>query len=482
MVYHSKTKTLYVDGQWREGTGSGHEVVNPATEDRLDTIPSAGDAEVAAALEAAKKAQRDWGRRSPVERSGFLRQIAEVLKGNVDSLAHTIVREVGKPLSQAKEEVTNAASNCIYMAEWDRRIEGDIVASDRAGEVIHLMRVPIGVVAAITPWNYPVELFFRKVAPALVTGNTVVLKPSEVTPLSSIQVMQLIEENVDLPKGVLNLVTGGRETGKAMVRSPLTNMVSMTGHRDSGKAIMREAADHLTRVALELGGSAPAIVWRDADIGQAVDALILSRHANSGQVCTCSERIYVHKDVLDQFLQRYTSAAGALRLGDPMGTVDMGPLVSKRQYDKVERAVRRAQEQGAKLVLGGGRPTDKSLAKGYWYAPTVFTDVQPGMDILRDETFGPVSPILPVETLEEALHEANDTRYGLSAYVFTNDYRLAMRATQELEFGEIYLNRPMGEALQAHHIGHKESGLGGEDGKYGMLKYTQLKSVYHCYS
>ena len=480
MVDHFET--LYIDGRWRKASGPGLDVVNPATEERLGTIPSASEAEVTAALEAARKAQRDWGCRPAVERSAYLRKIAEVLEANADSLARTLVQEVGKPLAQAEEEVGKAAANCVYMAEWDRRIEGEIVPSDSAGEAIHLMRVPLGVVAAITPWNYPVELFFRKVAPALLTGNTVVLKPSEVAPLSSIEIMQLVAENVDLPVGVLNLVTGGRDTGRAMVRSPLVNMVSMTGHRDSGKAIMRDAADHLTRVSLELGGSAPAIVWKDTDLGQAVDALILSRHANSGQVCTCSERIYVHKDVMGEFLERYTMAAKALKLGDPMGEVDMGPLVSAAQFQKVKRAVARAREQGANLVMGGGRPEGESFAKGFWFAPTVFTDVRPGMAILRDETFGPVSPILPVATLDEALSQANDTRYGLSAYLFTNDYRIAMRAAQEIEFGEIYINRPMGEALQAHHIGHKESGLGGEDGKYGVLKYTQLKTVYHHYA
>lgn len=474
--------TIYIHGTWRKGSGESHDVINPATEEVLASIPSATEAEVEEALKSAREAQRDWAALPAVERSQHLRRIAEILTENVDKLAKLLVQEVGKPLDQAVEEVENAAANCVYMAEWDRRIEGEIVPSDSAGEAIHLMRVPLGVVTAITPWNYPVELFFRKVAPALLTGNTVVLKPSELTPLSSIEIMRLVDEHTDLPAGVLNFVTGAKETGRAMVASPLVNMVSMTGHRDSGKAIMRAASDNLTRVALELGGSAPAIVWKDACLDQAVDALIISRHANSGQVCTCSERIYVHEDIVDEFTERYTAAAKALDLADPTGKSDMGPLVSKAQLAKVEQAVQRAQEQGAKVVLGGSRPEGAAFEKGFWYSPTVLTGLTSDMDILRDETFGPVSPILSVASLDEALTQANDTRYGLSAYLFTNDYRVAMRVTNDIEFGEVYINRPMGEALQAHHIGHKESGLGGEDGKYGVLKYTQLKTVYHHYN
>lgn len=475
-------QTLFIDREWQAGDAGSIPVINPATEETVVPISSATTAQVNAALQSSHAAQRDWAKLSPVERGRYLRDIAKVLLENKDALARLCVQEVGKPISQAAEEVDNASAYCVYTAEWDRRIEGEILPSDRAGESIHLMRTPLGVVSAITPWNYPIELYFRKVAPALLTGNTVVLKPSEVTPLTSIEITRLIHEQTDLPAGVLNLVTGGAATGNAMVTSPLTAMVSMTGHRDTGKKIMAAAAANLTRVSLELGGSAPAIVWQDADLDIAVAAIIAARHTNAGQVCTCAERIYVHDQIFSEFVDRYVAAAQALKIGDPRENPDMGPLINAAQFKKVEAAVAKAKSDGAKLVTGGAKPSGEKYKRGFWFAPTIFTEVTPDMDIMREETFGPVSPIMSVSSLDDALSYANDSRYGLSAYIFSTDYKVIMRAAHEFEFGEIYVNRTMGEALQAHHIGHKESGIGGEDGKYGVLKYTQLRTVYHRYA
>jgi lactaldehyde dehydrogenase/glycolaldehyde dehydrogenase len=335
------------------------------------------------------------------------------------------------------------------------------------------------VVAAICPWNFPLAVLCRKIGPALVTGNTVVVKPSEVSPLSTLELIRMADERLELPPGVLGVVTGARATGQALVRSPLTSLVSFTGHRDTGKEIMAAAAANLTRVSLELGGKAPALVWRDADLDVAVPAIVAARHTNAGQVCTSAERVLVHSEVSDEFTERYLEAIGALTLGPPSGSVDMGPLASAAQLVKTKTAVERAVAEGARVVAGGRRPLAGAFERGYWYEPTVLADVRPEMAIMVEETFGPVTPIMAIESLDDALALANDSRYGLSAYVFSRDYPTVMRSVAELDFGEIYVNRTLGESVHAHHSGYKESGLGGEDGKWGMLRYTQVKTAYH---
>ncbi|MFB6143080.1 MAG: aldehyde dehydrogenase [Halorientalis sp.] len=470
--------TLYVGGEWREASGDTDPVVNPATEETVAEVPRATDAEVTAAMEAAEAARNDWARRPAVERGDLLRDMAAVLEDHAEEIASLLVEEVGKPRHNAAGEVDGTVERFEYTAGWDRRVEGDIVPGDSRDESIHLLRKPHGVVSAITPWNYPVAVFVRKIAPALVTGNTVVAKPSEVTPLSTIRLVELFDEELDFPDGVLNLVTGSGGVGERLVTHDLTDMVTMTGNVETGKAIMRAASDSLTPVSLELGGKAPAIVWKDADIDAAVEDVLTARITNTGQVCTCAERVYVHSDVADEFVAKYVDAAEAVELGDPAEDAQMGPQVSAAELAKTEEAVERARAQGATVRTGGHRPTDR-FSRGFYYEPTVLTDVEQDMDVMQQEVFGPVSPIMTVDSLDEAIAYANDSQYGLSSYVFTEDYDVAMRAANDIEFGETYVNRTLGEALQGHHIGWKESGMGGEDGKYGVLKYTQLKTVYH---
>jgi lactaldehyde dehydrogenase/glycolaldehyde dehydrogenase len=472
----------FVDGKWERAGGETIDVINPTTEEPIASLPSASEADVDHVLAAAQRAQRDWGRQPGGVRGEYVRGIARVIRTNAGTLAELITREVGKPLKAAHGELAFAANYADYMAGWDRRIDGEIIQSDNSDETIHLLRVPIGVVAAITAWNFPIALFVRKVTPALVAGNAVVVKPTEIAPLSTLLLMQLLDKELGLPPGVLNVITGAGETGQALTRNARTNMVTFTGHRDTGKRVMANASANLTRVALELGGKAPAIVWRDADIPLAVDALAAARFGNSGQICTCAERTLVHESVFDEFVTRYSAAASALRMGDPMTDVDLGPLASRVQYDKSVAAVERAKAQGASVSVGGGRPSGAEFARGYWMQPTVITDVKPAMDIMREEVFGPVMPISSISSYDEAFSIANDSRYGLSAYVFTSDYKTAMRAAHDLDFGELYINRANGEQVQAHHSGHKESGLGGEDGKHGVLRYTQIRSVYHNYA
>lgn len=456
--------------------GSAIDVFDPRDGSVLATVPSASAAEVERALSAARAAQPGWARTTPMERGALIRGLADVIADHREHLAQLLCREVGKPLSQARDEVDFAESYLRYNAEWDRRLEGEILPGDVPGEQIHLLRVPVGVVVAICPWNFPLAVLCRKIGPALVTGNTVVIKPSEISPLTTQELFRLADGRVAFPEGVVELVYGGRETGRALVDSPLASLISFTGHRDTGKEVMVRAAAHLTRVSLELGGKAPAIVWRDADMDVAVPAIVSARHTNAGQVCTSAERVLVHNDVLEDFTERYVAAVEALEVGDPMADADVGPLASEAQLAKTRAALDGALAEGARVV---GQAAVEADGGGYWHAPTVLRDVEPGMAIMVEETFGPITPIVGFDSLDEALALANDSRYGLSAYLFSRDYPTIMRAVDELDSGEIYINRTLGESVHAHHTGYKESGIGGEDGKWGLLRYTQVKTAYH---
>lgn len=472
---------LYINGAWRAPKGPSIDVYDPRDETVLAKIASATAAEVHDALLAARAAQRDWARTPAPQRGAHVRAMADLVKRNRDELARIISQEVGKPLTQAYGEVDFAEGFLRYNAEWDRRLEGEILPGDSPGETVHLLRVPLGVVAAICPWNFPLAVLCRKLGPALVTGNTIVIKPSEISPLSTLAFVRLIDEQLDVPAGVVNLVTGAGATGQALVDDPLASLVSFTGHRDTGKAVMARASANLTRVSLELGGKAPAIVWKDADLDLAVPAILAARHTNCGQVCTAAERVLVHRDLLEPFTERYVAAAQALRVGDPLKDSDMGPLVSAAQLKKTSAAVELARREGASVLLGGGRPEGAEFEKGYWFAPTVLRNVTPKMSVMIEETFGPVTPIVGIDSIEQALDIANASRYGLSAYLFSRDYSTVMRTVNELDFGEIYINRTLGESIHAHHAGYKESGIGGEDGKWGLLRYTQVKTAYHHY-
>jgi lactaldehyde dehydrogenase/glycolaldehyde dehydrogenase len=473
--------TILINGVWELGAEAGLPVIDPTTEAEIAVIPGASQDQLTRAIEAAAAAQPAWAALEPWRRADALRAIRACLLQHQHELAELISREVGKPFRKAREDVENAAIYLEYMAQWDRRIEGEIVPADNRSETILLNRVPIGVVAAITAWNYPLDLFIRKAAPALITGNTMVVKPTEVTPLACIRAVQLIAEYDCLPAGVLNLITGGGSVGAALSSHPLVNMITMTGHRDTGKKIMAAAARNLSRVSLELGGSAPAIIWKDADLDLAADAIAFASFENTGQVCTSSERILVHEDVHDDFVERLVERANRLRLGVPHENVDLGPLVNRTQYRKVIQAIDLAQAEGGQLRCGGN-DISSLPGKGYWVRPTVITGVTPEMSLFKEETFGPIAPIIRIASYDEAISLANATRYGLSAFIFSNDYRLIMRAQNQLRFGEIYINRSMGEALQGFHNGHMESGMGGEDGKHGVLKYTQIRAVYHSYA
>ena len=470
---------LYVDGEWQQSESDEHiPVVNPTTEAEIAEVASATEEEVQRATAAAEDAQAAWERRPAKERGDLLREIATVIEANATDLAETLVAEQGKTREIAEYEIRAASDIAQYMSEWDRRIEGDVVPGSTSRQSINLLRKPYGVVAGIIPWNFPISVFVRKFAPALVTGNAVVVKPSELTPLTTIELLRKIDDAVDLPPGILNLVPGDGAVGAALVEDRAVDLVTMTGNVATGKAIMRAAADDLTRVSLELGGKAPAIVCADADIDTAIENIVASRTLNAGQVCTSVERIYVHTDVRSEFRDRFVDAMAALEVGDPQGDVDVGPQVSEGELQKTVDAVETAVSEGATVLTGGNTLSEGEFSSGYWIEPTVLGDVSQEMDVIQNEVFGPVAPIVPVESAAQAVEYANDSRYGLSSYVFTESYRDAMQISEDLDFGETFINGS-GGAQQGHHIGWNQSGMGGEDGKYGALKYTQLKSVYH---
>jgi D-glyceraldehyde dehydrogenase (NADP+) len=476
-----ESKKIYVGGVWTTGSSQDSiKVVNPATEEVVATVPAATVDDAGAAVDAAEEAFDQWGSLAPLERAKYLFRAADEMDAVKEDLALTITTEQGKPLYEARLEVEGSIENLRYYAEFARRIEGDVLPSDYPNRSVMILRLPLGVVAAITPWNFPSAMVTRKVAPALITGNTVVVKPSSYTPLSAIKIVECFEK-AGLPRGVLNLVTGsGSKVGTALVTNNKTQLVTMTGSTEVGKTIMRDASSHVARLILELGGKAPFIVWSDADLAWAVKNALWARFWNAGQTCICAERIYVHRDVADKFVSSFVDAARTLRLGDPRGDVDMGPQVSKSELEARERFVEAALSRGARLLTGGRRP--ESLEKGYFYEPTVFVDVDQDDPLVQEEVFGPIVPILEVDSLDEALDKANDSKYGLASYIFTRDLNTALRAAHTLRFGETYINQVGPELLQGIHIGFRQSGLGGENSVYGLYNYTQLKTVYVDYS
>jgi lactaldehyde dehydrogenase/glycolaldehyde dehydrogenase len=467
----------FIDGRFVDGGSASVEVTNPATGALLARIPDSDAATVASAVAAAKRAQPAWEKLPPIQRANHLRAIAAKLRTRRVELADVIVREQGKVRGLAQVEVDFTADYIDYMAEWARRIEGEVLPSDRPGESIFLLRKPIGVVAGILPWNFPFFLIARKLAPALVTGNTIVIKPSEETPINAYEFARLVAET-DLPAGVFNLVGGrGASTGEALVSHPDVDLITFTGSVATGSRIMQTAGRNLTRVNLELGGKAPAIVLADADLDLAAKAIYDSRVINTGQVCNCAERVYVERGAHEALVDRLVTLMRGTRYGDPSVSddLDMGPLVNQAGLDKVESLVEQAKRDGAKVVIGGKRA---DLGQGFHYEPTLLVDVRADMDIMRKEIFGPVLPIQAVENLDEAIELANDSEFGLTSSIFTRNINSAMKAVRELRFGETYINREHFEAMQGFHAGRKKSGIGGADGKHGLLEFTETHVVY----
>ncbi|WP_430928711.1 aldehyde dehydrogenase [Polaribacter marinivivus] len=475
-----KEYQLFINGEWRTSTsGETIDIVSPSTEEIVARVQNGTAEEALETLQYADKAQKAWKKLPARKRAEYLYALADEIDANADFLAKLLVKEQGKLLKVARMEVAVTGSFIRYAAEGARRIEGDIIPSDNPNEQIWIQKVPRGVVVAITAWNFPLALAGRKLGPALVAGNSIIIKPTSETPLATLELGNLANK-VGIPKGVINILTGpGRAMGNALVESPICKMVTMTGSTPVGQQIARNAAQNLTHVQLELGGKAPFIVFADADIDAAVDAALHSRFDNCGQVCTCNERMYVHEDIYDVFMDKFIAKTKALKVGDPMlEDTDMGPKVNGNELKHMEHLVKVSLEEGATLATGGKRPEGAAFEKGFWFEPTVLTNVTQDMTIVHEESFGPILPVLKFKTFDEVIGYANDCDYGLAAMVFTNDMNTIMKCNDELEYGEIYVNRGHGEQHQGFHNGYKLSGSGGEDGKYGFEQYLEKKTFY----
>lgn len=476
------TKTVqqycnFIDGEFVSSSSNRIDVFNPANGEMLAGIPETSIDDVDRAISAARKAQPEWSKIPAVERAAYLHKMAVAVRENKEFFADILVKEQGKVRQLAETEVEVTAGYFDYMAEWGRRIEGEIIESDRPNEHILLFRKPLGVVAGILPWNFPFFLVARKLAPALITGNTAVIKPSEETPINAFEFARCIS-HIGLPKGVFNLVGGSGETvGHHLSGSDQVDMISFTGSVLTGSRIMASAATNITKVNLELGGKAPAIVMNDADIDLAVRAIRDSRVINTGQVCNCVERVYVQNTVADEFLAKMIEAMSSTRYGDPGvdNDLDMGPLINGAALERMEGAVKTAINQGAELMLGGRRA---DMEHGFHYEPTVLGGCSNNMDIMRKEIFGPILPVQIFSDFEEAVALANDSDYGLTSSIYTSNLNTGMIASKMLRFGETYINRENFEAIQGFHAGVRKSGLGGADGKYGLYENMATHVVY----
>ncbi|SMX33052.1 aldehyde dehydrogenase [Maliponia aquimaris] len=468
----------FIDGRFIAAAGTESiPVLNPARNTVISEITDSTVDNVNEAVFAAKRAQGAWEKLPAIERAGHLRKIAAKIRENADEIGRVIAEEQGKVLPLATVEAHFTANYIDYMAEWARRIEGEIVQSDRPGENIFVFRQAIGVCAGILPWNFPFFLIARKMAPALITGNTIVIKPSEETPNNAALFARLVTET-DLPKGVFNIVYGrGETTGRALTLHEDVRMMSFTGSVETGARIMADAARNITKVNLELGGKAPAIVAADADLDLAARTIKAGRVLNTGAACNAPERIYVDKKVAEEFTAKLIAEMRATRYGDPLGNdeLDMGPVINKAQVDKMKGFVDRSVAAGAEAVLGG-KVADMEM--GNHYEPTVLVNVRQDMDVIKHETFGPILPIVTFDDLDQAIAYSNDTSYGLTSSIYTKDLNTALRACNELRFGETYVNRENFEAMQGFHAGRGKSGIGGADGKHGVYEYTETHLAY----
>ncbi|GAA0351943.1 aldehyde dehydrogenase [Alkalibacterium iburiense] len=470
---------MYIDGEFVDASNKEtSDNVNPSNAKVINQVPKASDEDLERALDAATRAQKEWKNVPSAERAEYLYKISALILEHKEEFARIISEEVGKVTAQAIGEVEATAEYFKYYAGWARKYEGEIIPSDRPNENILIFKKPLGVVAGILPWNYPFFLIARKVAPALLTGNTVVVKPSSSSPNNALVFAQLLE-HINLPKGVVNIVTGDRTLGSKMASSSKVDMVSITGSVPAGQSVMEAAAKNITKVNLELGGKAPSVVWKDADLDLTVKSIVDSRVINSGQVCNCTERVYVHEDIKEEFYEKIKQAMSQVTYGDPLSddSVGMGPLITESGLNSVMEKVETAKKEGARVLTGG----NKGKGDGYFFEPTVIVDTKNDMDIMQNEIFGPVLPIGTFKTLDEALELANDSEFGLTSAIFTNNTNVMMKFINNMDAGEVYVNRESFESIQGFHAGWKKSGIGGADGRHGLEEFLATTVAYIDY-
>jgi succinate-semialdehyde dehydrogenase / glutarate-semialdehyde dehydrogenase len=466
----------YVDGQWIEADDqTSFEVVDPARRVPIASVPKLGVAETRRAIDAAAKAGPAWRAMTAAKRGAILRKWRDLMIENADDLAQIMTAEQGKPLAEAKGEITYAASFLEWFGEEAKRLYGDTIPSPAGDKRLIVTKEPIGVCAAITPWNFPAAMITRKVAPALAAGCTIVVKPAEATPLSAIA-LAVLAERAGVPAGVLNIVTGDPKViGAEMTASPIIRKLSFTGSTPIGRLLMEQSAPTLKKLSLELGGNAPFIVFEDADLDAAVEGAVASKYRNAGQTCVCTNRFYVHEAIYDAFAEKLAAAVSKLSIGNGFETgVTLGPLINDAAIEKVERHVRDAVEHGAKVVTGG----KLHALGGTFYEPTVVTGVTQSMKFATEETFGPVSPLFRFSTDAEAIAMANATEFGLAAYFFSRDISRVWHVAEALEYGMVGINTGLISNEVAPFGGVKQSGMGREGSKYGIEDYLVVK--YWC--
>jgi succinate-semialdehyde dehydrogenase / glutarate-semialdehyde dehydrogenase len=466
----------YINGAWVDAdSGETIDVTNPATGEKLGTIPKAGAAETRRAIEAANAAWSAWRAKTAKERSAILRKWFELMMANQDDLGTLMTAEQGKPLAEAKGEVAYAASFIEWFAEEGKRIYGDTIPQHGSDKRIVVIKEPVGVVAAITPWNFPAAMITRKAGPALAAGCPIVIKPATETPYSAFAMAELADR-AGVPKGIINVITGAsREIGGELTSNPIVRKLTFTGSTEVGKILLKQCADTVKKVSMELGGNAPFIVFDDADLDAAVIGAMASKYRNTGQTCVCANRIYVQDGVYDEFLSRFSQAISAMKVGDGLkGATQQGPLINMAAVEKVEEHLKDAVDKGARVVIGGHR----HALGGTFFEPTLVADVTQDMKVAKEETFGPLAPVFRFKSDAEVVKWANDTEFGLAAYFYSRDIGRIWKTAEQLEYGIVGINEGIISTEVAPFGGMKESGMGREGSKYGIEDYVETK--YLC--
>lgn len=469
-----------IDGGFVESkTGRVIEVRNPANvEEIVGVVPSLSSEEAEEAVKAAHRAFKVWSTTPPSKRAEMMKKAVKIARDRADEIARILTLENGKTLREAKEEVKASLDSIEYFAEGVLRILGETYPTDKVDRLSLVVKQPVGVVSAIVPWNYPLLLLAWKLGPALATGCTVVAKPSHYTPLSTIKLVECFLE-AGVPNGVLNVVTGGvEEVGKVLVEHPLIAKIAFTGSTGAGKKIMKSAADTVKKLTLELGGNCPLIVFEDADIEEAVKGAVRRAFRNAGQVCNAVNRIYVHESVYRDFVDLFVEETKKIKVGNGLREdVEMGPLTTKEGWERVKEYVEEAVSKGAEVLYGGKKPEGAEYEKGYFFEPTVLVNTDHTMKVVKNEVFGPTAPIMKFKTFEEAIEKANDTEYGLVAYVYTKDLKKAMKAALMIEAGTVGVNNVAGGEFAYPYGGWKQSGFGVENSHHVYDEYLRLKHV-----
>ncbi len=468
-------KLLYIDGQWTGEFLDKISVTNPATGKQVGTVPKGGRKEASLAIESAYEAFGPWSQRTAYKRASYLEKYHDLLLKHENQIAEVLTKEMGKPFNEAKGEVSYAATFLKWFAEEGKRVYGRTIPTHIQGKKMQVIKQPTGVVGIITPWNFPAAMITRKLGPALASGCTVVIKPPRQTPLTAVLLVELAEK-AGIPKGVINLVTGSAaEIGDEIFNNPKVQKVTFTGSTKIGKELIKKSADQVKKLSLELGGHAPTIVLDDANLDLTVQHVIASKFRNGGQTCICLNRIYVQEGIYNQFIEKIIAATSQLKVGNGLEEgVQIGPVIDHNAYKKINEHVQDALSHGARCMLGG---KGEKKQGGYFYFPTILADASPDMLIMNEETFGPVAPIQKIASEEEAIRLANNTSYGLAAYIFSESYRRANKLIHALEYGIIGWNDGVPSAAQAPFGGMKQSGIGREGGYEGIEEFIETKYI-----